>query len=388
MKRLSRLAVMLMIFLTGEVSEAAEPPVLQSKIKGLLVIELADGSHAGAASQMNATAVPASDPQGFGLRFNQDVGEMMNSATNEVEKLMRVRHPETLPLGHTIEFGFEDKHTPKDGPSAAVACALMTESIITGVGLDQKFGVTGDITATGEVRPVGGVDAKVRGASRRDCEIFAVPAGNKISVEDLYITEGLEAISRIQIILIKDIEEALAIGRLEKSPEIRKALEEFALVSKAVESNPRNSSHPKVLEKLKTILQVLPGHESARLIALDGLGKAPKRLSLSGSLSAIERGASRLASSIDDGSFMETGMDDPLWSSLSTMEGLRNKIDRRTRPYLESYLSTAAFLKEHRQRSVFTAQLQREFREVISNIKSQRTKLRNDKELQEEMMDE
>ena len=373
--------------LIGHLS-AGEPAILQSKVKGLLVIELADGSHAGTASQMNATALPSGNENGFELRFNQSVGEMMASATKEVEKLMRVRHSENLPLGHTIEFGFEDKHSPKDGPSAAVACALMAESIITGVALDQKFGVTGDITATGEVRPVGGVDAKVRGASRRDCEIFAVPEGNKTAIDDLYISEGIEAISGIQIILINDIDEALAIGREEKSPEVKQALDDFAMVSKSIASNPRNSAHPKVLEKLKSVLAVLPGHESARLVALDGLGKGPQRLSLSGSLAAIERGASQLASSMDDGSFMETGMDDPLWDSLSLMEKLRNKVDKRTRPYLESYLSTAAFLKQHRGRTVFTLQLQREFQEVIAKITSERTKLLNDKDLQEELMDE
>ncbi len=40
---------------------------------------------------MNATAVPDGSGDSFGLRFNQDVGEMMNAATQEVEKLMRVK---------------------------------------------------------------------------------------------------------------------------------------------------------------------------------------------------------------------------------------------------------------------------------------------------------
>lgn len=136
------------------------------------------------------------------------------------------------------------------------------------------------------------------------------------------------------------------------------------------------------------MLKVLPGHESARLVALDGLGKAPEKLSLSGSLAAIERGASKLANSMDDGSFMETGMDDPLWDSLSQMNKLRSKVDKRTKPYLDSYLSTAAFLKEHRGRTNLNAQLLREFQEVISNIKSERTKLMSDKALQEELMAE
>lgn len=52
----------------------------------------------------------------------------MSGASDEVEKFMKVRHANSLPKGYTIEFGFADKHTLKDGPSAAVACALMTNA--------------------------------------------------------------------------------------------------------------------------------------------------------------------------------------------------------------------------------------------------------------------
>ena len=97
---------------------AGPPPILQSQVKGLLVVELGDGSHAGAASQMNATAIPGKDAQSFEPRFNQEVGKMMTAATADVEKLMRVRHPDHLPLGNTIEFAFADKQTLKDGSYA------------------------------------------------------------------------------------------------------------------------------------------------------------------------------------------------------------------------------------------------------------------------------
>ena len=78
------------LILSAVLSSGAEPPLLQSKVKGLLVVDLGNGSFAGTASQMNATAVPAKDTAvDFGLRFNQRVGKMMTSANAEVEKLMR-----------------------------------------------------------------------------------------------------------------------------------------------------------------------------------------------------------------------------------------------------------------------------------------------------------
>lgn len=369
-------------------STAGPPPILQSQVKGLLVIALADGSHAGGASQMNATAVPASDETSFELSFNQEVGEMMESATKEVEKLMRVRHPDSLPSGHRIEFGFADKHSPKDGPSAAVACALMAESIITGIELDQKFAVTGDMTATGEVQPVGGVAAKVRGAARKDCEIFAVPEANRQAILDIYVLEGLQSVCDTQIVLITNLDEALALSRSDKSKDIAQAIEDFKLVSLAVSKNEKNAGHPKVIEKLKSILKALPMHESAKLVALHARGRGPKVLSLSGSLDAIDRKASLLASILEDGSFVDSGSNDALWESLSELKDLRRVVEPRTISFLDTYLDTASFLKSHRDKSRFTDQLMREWRSTVSKIGVERTKLLNDQDLQEELMDE
>jgi hypothetical protein len=45
---------------------------------------------------MNATVVPGKEGA-FSIGFNQQVGEMMESATVEVEKFLRVRHGDKLP---------------------------------------------------------------------------------------------------------------------------------------------------------------------------------------------------------------------------------------------------------------------------------------------------
>lgn len=367
---------------------AESPPLLQSQVKGLLVVELSDGSHVGAASQMNATAVPNKDENAFGVRFNQQVGKMMTAATAEVEKLMRVRHPKSLPTGHVIEFAFADKHSPKDGPSAAVACALMAESIITGVELDPGFAVSGDLTATGEVRPVGGVAAKVSGASRKDCKIFAVPKANRSSISDLYVIDGLESIAGIQIILVETFDEAADLAKADKSAEIQAALDDFAMVQKAVDRNPKTSSHPKVVEKLKSILKAIPNHESARLIALHGSGRGPDKLSLVGSLNQIQNGAAQLSQTLNDGSYANHGMADPLWDNVSHLKDLRDAVDPRTRPYLDTFLTTASFFKSNRDRKYLPPNLIRDLEGYLNQIKSEETKLLNSKDVREEMMDE
>lgn len=371
----------------------AEPPkLIQSQVKGLLVIELPNNGFAGSATQMNATAVPMSEyeSESFGIRFNQRVGEMMDAATQEVEKLMRIRHGKDLPNGHRIEFGFADKHTMKDGPSAAVACAMMSEAIITGEPIQESFAVTGDITATGEVRPVGGIIAKVRGAAKRDCKVMAIPAGNKADIHDIYVLEGIGSIVATQIILIENFEQAWDVGRGERSEKIQKALDDYAMVQAAITRTPATISHPQVREKLKSIVEAIPNHESARLIALHSVGKAPDKLSLNGSLQAIQGAAKQLSESISNGSYLERGTNSPLWESVSQLSRLRNNIDPRTKDYLDSFLKTATLLKDINSsgRKQWTNDQQREFQSLLTRIQTEESKLLNNVEIQEELMDQ
>lgn len=371
---------------------AEAPKLQQTQIKGLLVIQLPNGSFAGAATQMNATVVPIpkNSPVSFGIRFNQQVGPMMAGATQEVEKMIRVRHQKDLPSGHGIELGFADKYTMKDGPSAAVACALMAESIITGEALEPSFAVTGDMTATGEVRPIGGVAGKVRGAANRDCKIMAVPNANKSAIHDIYVLEGIAPFAATQIILIENFDQAWEIAKVKRFEKIQQALDDFAMVQTAINNSTASAAHPKVREKLKSILEAIPNHESARLIALHGISKGPKKLSLNGSLEAIQTAATELGATIQSGSFMDKGRDDKLWKNVSLLNSLREDVDPRTKAYLDSFLNTAKLLKTIRDsgKKEWTANQQQEFMSALNKIGTEENKLLNDTKIQEELMKE
>jgi len=383
------LAILAFCQLLSQGDEAVKPPLWQSQVKGLLVITLPDGSHAGAATQMNATVIKGSGDAGFNLRFNQKVGPLMSGASKEVEKFMKVRHAGSLPLGYTIEFGFADKHSLKDGPSAAVACALMANAIITGKPLDPQFAATGDMTATGEVRPIGGVAAKIRGASRKNCTLFSVPKANSQAIDDIYLTSGLKSVCEIQIVAVKTFDESLAIAALKKSPEITAALADFELVQKAIKNNESNARHPKVQEKLRSILKAIPGHHSARLVALHGQGRAPKKLSLIGSLNAIEQGAEKLAALLKNGEIRSTqGFDDPLRDTVFNLSRIRSSIDLRTTGLLDAYTKIADFFKKRREKKYFSDGEIQQLNQLLTALDTARTKLQNNREIQEELMAE
>ena len=140
---------------------------------------------------MNATATPL-DKRGnpTNIRFNQRVGKAMDSALKEVTKYLRVKH-DTWPSGYDIEIAFEDRFTAKDGPSAAICCALLLDSLVSGKTIDPFFAVTGDMNADGSVQPVGGVPAKVRGAFSKSCKYVAIPTKNARSLSDLVLLNEL-----------------------------------------------------------------------------------------------------------------------------------------------------------------------------------------------------
>lgn len=369
-------------------TKAGKKSLKQTQIKGLLVIQLDNGSFAGAASQMNATVVSKGD--GFEIGFNQSVGDMMQKATKEVDKFIRVRYSDKLPAGMRIELSFADKYSPKDGPSAAVVCALMCDSIISGKEIDAGFAATGDMTATGEVQPVGGVASKIKGAIRKKCTHVGIPVANKSSVTDAYLLKGIKSLYQIQIFSIKTFEEASALAMKEKPAGTQKALDEFEMVQKALNKDEKYIYNAKVKEKLRNIVKLMPNHLSARLLYLHGVKKAPKKLSLIGSITGIDNAGSKLAAMFKDGSFAKgSGLDDDVLTDLVyEMSRLRPMLDKRTIKYADAYSNVSKFLKRHRDRKVFSGQLRREFNQLVNAIGIERKRLLNDEDVREELMTE
>ncbi len=371
---------------------ADELAIKQSKVKGLLVRPLATGENAGMASQMNATATPAEDAgRLLRVRFNQDVGGMMEGALKEVLKFLQVRHDD-WPRGQVVEIAFEERYSPKDGPSAAVACALLLDSLLTGDAIDPAFAVTGDMNADGSVKPVGGVPAKIRGAAGKGCTVVGVPIENAPALTDLVVLDGASPLAAIQVFTLETFDQAKALAAAEKGEELAAAIADFALVQRAVEGRGAGIlRNPKVVAKLREIVARAPNHLSAKLLLDAAVGGLPRQLSLVGSLEAIERSAATVLEAARGQKDGIGALDkDELAAAIIELRRTRAKLDERTRDYADSIEEFGRRVSDYQNSPPRGVPLTRkaiaEIQASAQRIETEVRKIKNDTEMMEELM--
>jgi len=119
---------------------------------------------------------------------------------------------------------------PKDGPSAGIAMVTALVSLLTGRPMRPRVAMTGELSLSGIVLPIGGVKEKVLGAKRAGIREVILPSENEPNVQEDLQPEMLEG---IQIHYVRTVEEALDI-----------ALGKFDKPVRPVTGGPRGEEHP------------------------------------------------------------------------------------------------------------------------------------------------
>jgi ATP-dependent Lon protease len=147
------------------------------------------------------------------LTITGQLGEVMQESAQAALSWVR-SHTEQLGVPATW-FAEHDIHihvpagaVPKDGPSAGVTMATALASLVRGIPVSPEVGMTGELTLTGQVLPIGGLREKVLAAQRAGLKRVVLPRENEQDLEDI----PAEIKRELEFILADSIEDVLAVA--------------------------------------------------------------------------------------------------------------------------------------------------------------------------------
>jgi len=144
------------------------------------------------------------------LMLTGSLGDVMKESAHAAMSYIRSHAadfniPDSVFETHDIHIHVPAGAIPKDGPSAGLTIAVALLSLITNRSCKRNVALTGELTLSGRILPVGGVKEKVLAAHRAGVKSVVFPARNDSDIKD--IAEDIK--KDIQIIEIDELEEVI-----------------------------------------------------------------------------------------------------------------------------------------------------------------------------------
>jgi ATP-dependent Lon protease len=173
---------------------------------------------------IETTAMPGSGK----FTLTGQLGDVMKESATAAVSFLRSRSaqldlPDDWFAKHDLHIHVPAGAIPKDGPSAGIAMATSIASMLTGIKVDPEVSMTGEITLTGQVLPIGGVKEKVLGAKRAGIKKVILPRRNEIDLDDV----PKEVRDTMQFVFVDELSEvfAQALGKRVITPVLLGAVE-------------------------------------------------------------------------------------------------------------------------------------------------------------------
>jgi len=153
---------------------------------------------------IEATAYPGEGK----LTVTGQLGEVMQESARAALSWVR-SHAEWLGVEpkwfteHDVHVHVPAGAVPKDGPSAGITMATAIVSLVRGEPVSEDVGMTGEITLTGQVLPIGGVREKTLAAQRAELKRVILPRENEPDLEEL----PAETKQELEFVLVDTVDE-------------------------------------------------------------------------------------------------------------------------------------------------------------------------------------
>jgi ATP-dependent Lon protease len=160
---------------------------------------------------IEATAMPGSGK----LTITGQLGDVMRESAEAALSYVRAHIAQLAPGLPEQWFAEHDLHlhvpagaTPKDGPSAGITMATALTSLISGRPVADDVAMTGEITLTGQVLPIGGLKEKALAAQRNGVRTVIAPDRNEADTEDF----PPALLQDVRFVWVSEIAEVLAVA--------------------------------------------------------------------------------------------------------------------------------------------------------------------------------
>jgi ATP-dependent Lon protease len=152
-----------------------------------------------------------------GFVLTGQLGDVMKESGRAAWSYAKARYedfgiPESLLRGVEVHIHVPAGAIPKDGPSAGITMATCLVSALSGRKIRRDVAMTGELTLTGQVLPIGGVKEKILGGVRAGIREFILPLDNEADLEDIP-AEVLEGLTIHTVSMLDEVlEHALVAG--------------------------------------------------------------------------------------------------------------------------------------------------------------------------------
>ncbi|MFD8076138.1 endopeptidase La [Streptomyces sp. NPDC059718] len=155
------------------------------------------------------------DPEtgGSGLQLTGQLGDVMKESAQIALSFLRSHGAELeLPVGDLKERGVHlhvpAGAVPKDGPSAGVTMTTALASLLSGRRVRTDVAMTGEVSLTGRVLPIGGVKQKLLAAHRAGITTVVIPKRNEADLDDV----PAEVLEKLEVHAVSDVRHVLKLA--------------------------------------------------------------------------------------------------------------------------------------------------------------------------------